>query len=553
MPRETSRRLLLWHISQAACWVGSNVVGHPGCDPTRIRQLDLVQCLVFGRHGPIGLYMRRRIPPLVGEQLITPYGSSIQPCDPVTPGDRAVVVFWSAGCEASLERLKQLSTDPRFGQAGSPELWTVHAPRFPCDEQVDDVGLTMARQNIGFPAIHDPRFKTWRRYNPEGWPATVIIDRGSVVGIDHGLASVTTVLDQLWGAPAANDGAETTGAQQRQLRQQAETDPGSLRFPQGIAVHGNRLVIADTGNDRLLAGSLAPDTWTFTVDRVFDGLDRPTSMAALDSGHLAIIENNEQITSVDTQAGRTSLLTAEATRPSGLCVDDHGSLVVSDSASNKLLRLSADVGGANNAPTLTAIAGSGRLGCRAGNARQAEFAQPVAVASSRAGLVVVDAASSAIRLVTNGGRVLNVTTGDLYRFGLVDGRAHRAVFQRPTALCCLDNGDVVIADGGNNRLRLLTRQRVETLPVDGLRRPGAIAAVDSEWLVVADTDNHRMVLVNLRRNLVHQLRISGLTGADRSTASDNTTHGDGPGYSPNAVVGQHRVTTDDLQQQSVLQ
>lgn len=459
--------------------------------------------------------MRRRIPPLVGEQLIAPFGSSIHHAEPIRPTGTAVIVFWSAGCETSLHQLHRLAewraANELADRDTNVEIWTVHSPRFPCDEQVEDVALTMAGQRIPFPAIHDPEFKTWRRYNPEGWPTTVLIDNGVLIGADHGLAPLSGVLQALSeAAQAPGDRAEYpwTG-------NDVNTDTHSvsgLRFPQDVATDGERLIIADTGNDRVISGRIRADLSIFLADRVYDGLHQPTSVVPWNQSELAVVEGSRTITAVETDTGRRQLITDQAIRPGGLCVDLDGSLVLADSVANQILRLGSDADSTATGWRPVPIAGNGRLGCRAGTAAKAEFAQPVAVGRSSAGLVVADAASSAIRLLTDGGRVLNVTDADLYRFGLVDGRAHRAVLQRPTALCSLPNGDVIIVDGGNSRLRLLSQRRVETLPVHGLRRPGGAAAMDDEWLAVADTLNHRVVLVNTARRLVEELRIGGLTG-----------------------------------------
>ncbi len=465
--------------------------------------------------------MRRRTPPLIGDHLIAPYGSGISEAGTIRPGDSAVIVFWSAGCEASLERLRQLASwhesAPTINGAPSVDIWTVHAPRFPAYERVEDAALAMDRHRIPFSALHDPDFKTWNRYNPEGWPTTILVDGGTVVGVDNGLAPMTGVLSRLSHRrdKQTNDGDHPPVAT---VTHPDGQEPDRLRYPTSVVVDGDRLLIADTGNNRVLAGRIRPDMSIFMVDRVYDGLTRPSSLVVRDHDTIAVVEDSRQISMIERSTGVKHLVTDQLVRVGGLCVDADGSLVATDAGGNRVHRI-INVADSQSPPTWLArpIAGTGRLGTRAGRADVAEFAQPVAVARSPRGLVVADAASSALRLLTDSGKVMNITDGDLYRFGLVDGAAHRAFLQRPSGLCATTSGEVIVADSGNHALRLLAKRRVETLPIQGLRHPMAVASVDDDWLAVADTDNHRIVLANRHRGLVSELRLGGLTGSARAT------------------------------------
>ncbi len=447
------------------------------------------------------------------------------------PGDTAVIVFWSAGCEASLERLRQLATWHDSSQVlnggSTVDIWGVHCPRFPAAEDADEVAFVMDRCRIPFRTVHDPEFKTWSRYNPEGWPTTVVIDNGSVAGVDHGLAPLTSVLGRLERQPEDRLDADTAHAQETvHTRDTAPVptntvadryEPDRLKFPRSVVMDGDRMLIADTGNDRILAGRVRPDLSIFVVDRIYDGLTRPSSLAPWSTDAIAVVEDDRQVSRVDSETGVKQVVTDKLTRAGGLCVDADGSLVVTDSAANRIHRITADNNRSSDEWSPRPIAGGGRLGTRAGRADAAEFAQPVAVSRSAGGLIIVDAASSSLRLLTDSGKVMNLTDGDLYRFGLVDGVAHRALLQRPSDLCTTPGGDIIVADSGNHHLRRLTKRRLETVPIRGLRHPMGVTAIDNDWVAVADTNNHRIVLANCGRGMVQELRLGGLTGAARST------------------------------------
>jgi hypothetical protein len=60
----------------------------------------------------------------------------------------------------------------------------------------------------------------------------------------------------------------------------------------------------------------------------------------------------------------------------------------------------------------------------------------------------------------------------------------------------LDDGSILVADTGNNRLRRLANRRLRTLGLAGLNRPMGICALPGGHLAVADTGNHRIVIVD---------------------------------------------------------
>ena len=107
-----------------------------------------------------------------------------------------------------------------------------------------------------------------------------------------------------------------------------------------------------------------------------------------------------------------------------------------------------------------------------------------------------DAASSNVRLLTDDGSVLPVTGNDFYDWGLVDGPAHRARLQRPGGLAARADGSLVIADTGNDRIRVLADRRLTTLGLGGLEQPTGLAVLDSGHLLIADTGHHRLVVAD---------------------------------------------------------
>ncbi len=532
--------------------------------------------------------MAPKAPPIDGAAWISPEPGHPF-LDPVPldalDGSVTIVVFWSAGCEASLYRLRQLEelliagrpsdrSEPSLKDrldGAAVDLVAVHTPRFPHDEHLDTVHTAMDRHRIPFTVVHDPDYLTWNRYNPHGWPSTAVIDgRSRLTGIQAGTGDVAVVAEAVLLAltargdngkgrasePAAGAGRRREDVERRRLpifdhrSHRADHDLGpmsverrrQLHYPEGVvALPDGRMVVADTGNDRLLVGHLTEDLTGCVLDHPIELFEEPTGLVHAGDDRIVVVERaGHRLWLMDLATGQRDLVTDRLERPTGCSLDADGSLVVTDPAANQLFRIT-------RAFTVGAIAGSGICGNRPGPAAEAELAQPVAGARSAAGLVFLDAATSNIRLLTDDGEIVDITDNGFYQWGLVDGAAHRARLQRPSDLCRLADDSILITDTGNNRLRLLHRRQVQTLGLTGLNRPTAICRLGSHHALVADTGNHRIVALEPRRRQAWPVSFQGmdrmLSRAQRRMLADV---GSEPGIEPSATATARPVMASAL-------
>ncbi len=423
-------------------------------------------------------------------------------------GRVVVLVFFSAGCEASLLRLREVRAVA--GAARGPvTVIGVHSPRLPFERNGVQLRSVLAQYQVDMPVLHDPDLRTWNRYNPEGWPATFVIDaRGKVLGAHHGIGDAgllaETVALALGSLP--RDRSEIPAAPAAAPLPLPE---GDLAFPTAVStMTGGELVVADFGHRRLLIFELSADRRQATAAAEIDGLGHPQAVAVDDADAIYVVEPLEGTVSfLDLRSRTRQLLAADLVCPTSVTLDADGSVVVADSGADKLYRLIN--GGAHNI-RMGCIAGSGLTGTADGPSGQADLAQPTGLGRTEAGLVFCDAASSNLRLLTDNGKVATITGSEMGRPGLQDGPAHKALLQRPSGLAALDDGSLVVADTGNNRLRRLAGRRLRTLGLSGLSRPMGVCALPDGHLAVADTGNNRIVIVDPDLQTAWPLTLQGV-------------------------------------------
>ncbi|MFL6214671.1 MAG: NHL repeat-containing protein [Blastocatellia bacterium] len=164
---------------------------------------------------------------------------------------------------------------------------------------------------------------------------------------------------------------------------------------------------------------------------------------------------------------------------------------------------------------VTTLAGTGAPGSNDGAHDAASFTDPFGVAVDRRGnLLVSDGATNRIRLITPQGEVKTIAgSGE----GYADGPALQAQFNTPSGIAFDRDGNLLIADTSNNRIRRLSAdyQTVSTVAGSGVAgfKDGAAGdtqfdgpigvAVDGQGTIyVADTYNDRIRKITLDGNVV---------------------------------------------------
>jgi len=282
-----------------------------------------------------------------------------------------------------------------------------------------------------------------------------------------------------------------------------------LTYPTGVALDGKGgLYIADAGSHcvfrlDLKSGQLSSIAGTGAAG--FSGDGGPARRAALFSPHALAVHADGSLFIADTlnhrirridPAGMISTYAAGFNGPQGIRFDREGRLLVADTFNSVVRRVEKD-------GNLTVIAGSEvGLSGDGGPATAARMNLPVDVEVGPDGtLYIAEAGNSRVRMVSPDG-TLTTLTGNGGGAGLGGagfsgdgGPAARAKLFAPSGLVRAANGDLYVADSGNNRIRVVNQTTTSLNGSDraGFNTPFKICLGADGTLYVADRGNGRVI------------------------------------------------------------
>lgn len=251
-----------------------------------------------------------------------------------------------------------------------------------------------------------------------------------------------------------------------------------FRNPEGVAMtpEGNIIVTDRTNNSIRL---LTPEgtVTTVTGNGTKGHTDGPASQALLNypwrscvdrEGNIYVADrDNHAIRKISTD-GIVSTVAGTGTggfkdgpvsearfyQPIDVDVDNDGNLFVADNINHRIRKITPD-------GMVSTVSGS-VSGFNDGDASEALFANPSGISLDKEGnIYVADRFNHRIRKISTDGKVTTVAgQGDI---GAQDGNALSAQFNNPYGLDVAENGDIVVADLSNHKIRLISEGAVSTI------------------------------------------------------------------------------------------
>ena len=185
-------------------------------------------------------------------------------------------------------------------------------------------------------------------------------------------------------------------------------------------------------------------------------VDAAGNVYVADSGNHTIrkISTAGQVTTLAGLAGSHGFLNGQGNSarfdwPCGIAVDAAGNVLVGDTDNFAIRKITP-------AGLVSTLAGNGIPGSINGTGSAAQFWSPLGVALDAAGnLYVADQQNDTIRVVTPAG-VVSTLAGAAGIPGFLNGTGSQAGFSGPTGVAIAATGQIIVADSGNNAIRVVT-------------------------------------------------------------------------------------------------
>jgi hypothetical protein len=420
----------------------------------------------------------------------------------------------------------------------------VHSAKFPGERPGGSLRSAVQRNRIEHPVVNDRDFQIWQEYSVRAWPTLMFLDpSGMVIGKHEGEAPADALIAAVRDLVSQYDQYGMIDRSPIDALLQDQIPETSLAFPGKVLADevSGSLFIADSRHDRVIVSSFAGEVQhiigtgergyahgPFAEARFWQpqgmALDGETLYIA-DTGNGTVRAADLSTRQVRTVAGTGEqglgmpeagpALEVDLRSPWDLAVFG-GHLYIAMAGTHQIWRLHLGTG------DIEAYAGDGVESIRDGARQRAWLAQPSGLAVENGRLYFADSETSAIRYVDlpPGDQVHTLVGTGLFDFGDVDGVGDQARLQHPIGVT-VHNGVVYVADSYNHKIKRLfpDERRVESWLGTGEHGleddTGVFAAFDEpsglsvarDRLYIADTNNHAIRVADLATGEVTTINI----------------------------------------------
>ncbi|MFN2456121.1 MAG: thioredoxin-like domain-containing protein [Pyrinomonadaceae bacterium] len=480
-------------------------------------------------------------------------------------GKVVLLDFWTYGCINCVHIIPDLKKlEAKY--ANQLVVIGVHSAKFENEKETENIRRIILRYELEHPVVNDADFKIWSAYAVRAWPTQILIDpAGYVVGAVEGEGNYETLDQHIAETIAEFRKRGELNEQPLSLAlERAKVGDLPLAFPGKVLADekSRRLFIADSNHNRIVVAKL-DGTLLNTIGTGASGRDdgayeratfhRPQGMALDgDALYVADTENNSirrvnlKTRVVETVASNETTKREQAAQVTGGALSSpwdlqllNRTLYIAMAGPHQIWKLDL----AKN--EISQFAGTRREARLDGAVSEAAFAQPSGITSDGMNLYVADSESNIIRAIdaTNPNpSVQTLVGGDLFEFGDKDGTGDDARLQHPLGVTAAatngggkDGGATIyVADTYNHKIKQLDTKSRTIKTFAGTGKPGQADGASPSFyepgglsiaggkLYVADTNNQAVRVVDLQTKQTATLQIRGLTPPASNAGADAT-------------------------------
>lgn len=467
-------------------------------------------------------------------------------------GKIVLLDFWTYCCINCLHVIPDLKyLEEKY--AGRPlAVIGVHSAKFTNEKETANIREAVLRYEVEHPVLVDSDFTVWQLYAVRAWPTLVMVDpEGYILAVFSGEGNREIIDNYIEVALEIYEQEGKLNATPVEFLPESSAMANAfLSYPGKIVANPahHTLAVADSNHHRIII--VAPDGKVLDIVGCgLPGLDdgdfetahftQPQGMAfhgedliVCDTGNHCLRRIDFASRSVTTIAG-----TGEQSRyaPRGgaglktplnspwdiFIAGETGYIVMAGPHQIWTIDLKTN--------RLEPFAGSGHEARRDGDRHEAAFAQPSGITGELVGgqlirLFIADSEISSVRQIDmRSEKVGTLVGGDLFQFGDMDGTGDNVRLQHPLGIAFHD-GKIYLADTYNHKIKMIDPNMRTSKTLFGRREPGhsdGIAGGDNEprfyepsgltflgsRLYIADTNNHAIRVADLHNKDVKSVTL----------------------------------------------
>lgn len=460
-------------------------------------------------------------------------------------GKIVLLDFWTYGCINCIHIIPDLKKlEAKY--ANQLIVIGVHSAKFENESETENIRKIILRYELEHPVVNDANYKIWDQYAVRAYPTLVLIDPngyiiGNYVGEGHS-QEIDKKIDET--ISEFRKKGQLNESPLEFALESAKVGNLPLAFPGKILADekSNRLFISDSNHNRIvitdLQGKLIETIGngeTGLKDGNFQtaNFNRPQGLA-LEGEKLYVADTeNHAVRLIDLKTKTVETLTGTGKQAEWRSVGGDAktssisspwdlvkvgeALYIAMAGTHQIWKLDFKTN------KVSPFAGTGAEARVDGSIDESAFSQPSGLVTDGKKIWVADSEANIIREIDlEKETVETLVGGDLWVFGDKDGEGDDVRLQHPLGVV-LHEGKVLIADTYNHKIKQLDTEKKTVKTFIGNGKSGQMDGVKPQFyepaglsiakgkLFVADTNNHAVRVVDLQTKQVSTLKIEGLS------------------------------------------